>query len=257
MRSLGPRRALATGVAAATAFALAGCSAGQVAETAIKRPSNAGVNAETSDRQILVRNLTVQYPGLEGYEAGEDAPLELGLYNRSNAPVTVLISSRPPAEGSDEGVVSARQVGLAGGSSRPAGGSSAAASAPASARPSASQDPDGVNEQEVIPDPEAGGSASASAPARRPSASASAPSAEAEIEPARIELAPQGSAVFLPGDAQEVRAIGLSGELLPSASINLVFEFSNGAEPLTLQAPVSTPLAPASRVPGAEDEMHE
>ena len=50
MRSLGTRRAvLVAGAAALAAVALAGCSAGQVAETALKRPSNQGLNADNSD----------------------------------------------------------------------------------------------------------------------------------------------------------------------------------------------------------------
>ena len=45
MRSLGTRRvALFAGAVTVAAVALTGCSAGQVAETSLKRPSNQGVN---------------------------------------------------------------------------------------------------------------------------------------------------------------------------------------------------------------------
>jgi hypothetical protein len=40
-------------------------------------------------------------------------------------------------------------------------------------------------------------------------------------------------------------------------SVNLVFEFSNGAAPLTLQAPVATPLSPAPRGSGNPAENRE
>src|SRR5690349_14807337 len=138
MRSLGTRRAaLATGVATLAAIALAGCSAGQVAETSLKNPSVYGVNADSPDGAVFVRNLAVAYNGSAGYAAGADAPLQLGLYNQTKQPVTVLISSQPLNGAlAKQGVVSAQSVGLV-------GGASATPSAPASAspEPSGSQDP--------------------------------------------------------------------------------------------------------------------
>src|SRR5690349_23300089 len=128
MRSLGTRRAaLATGVATLAAIALAGCSAGQVAETSLKNPSVYGVNADSPDGAVFIRNLAVAYNGTTGYPAGADAPLQLGLYNQTKQPVTVLISSQPIAGGApNQGVVSAESVGLAGGASaKPSEGSSA------------------------------------------------------------------------------------------------------------------------------------
>ena len=64
MRSLGTRRAvLVAGVATVAAAALAGCSAGQVAETALKNPSVHGVNAQNADGSVLIRGLAVAYNG--------------------------------------------------------------------------------------------------------------------------------------------------------------------------------------------------
>nr|BFE67364.1 hypothetical protein GCM10020092_006650 [Actinoplanes digitatis] len=50
----------------------------------------------------------------------------------------------------------------------------------------------------------------------------------------------------------QLQAIGLTGKLAPGQALNLVFEFSNGADPLVLEAPVGIPLTPASRGPGLE-----
>jgi hypothetical protein len=36
-----------------------------------------------------------------------------------------------------------------------------------------------------------------------------------------------------------------------------VFEFTNGADPLVLRAPMAVPLSPASRAPGLEVEHEE
>jgi hypothetical protein len=50
---------------------------------------------------------------------------------------------------------------------------------------------------------------------------------------------------------------GLSDRLAPGSAVSMTFEFSNGAQPLTLQAPVGVPLSPAPRgsaVPGGHQE---
>jgi hypothetical protein len=235
MRSLGTRRAtLVAGVATVAAVALAGCSAGQVAETSLKRPSNMGVNVESSDNSVAVRNLAVLYNGSEGYPANGSAPLEVGLYNNTTSEITVRVSSQPLA-GADakQGVVSGRLVGLVGGTpSAP----STALPEPSGSRPAASPDTDTPDN---LPDPSA-------EPSALPTPS-SAP--EDAAEPARITLGPLGYQTFLPGDKQSLQVFGLSGKLVPGGAVNLVFEFSNGADPLVVQAPMGIPLSPASRGP--------
>ena len=128
MRTLGTRRAvLVAGVATVAAAALVGCSAGQVAETALKNPSVYGVNAQNANGSVLIRGLAVAYNGTEGYPAGGSAPLELNLYNETKETITVLVSSQPADEATaDAGIVSARSVTLTGGQ----------ASAPSTARSS-------------------------------------------------------------------------------------------------------------------------
>ncbi|WP_306203873.1 hypothetical protein [Actinoplanes sp. RD1] len=259
MRSLATRRVvLTTGVAAATALALAACGSGQVAETAVKRPSAPGVNVDNSNRTVFIRNLSVQYPGSEGYEAGADAPLEFGIYNQTRSAITVVISSQP-VEGSAEadGVVAARQIGIVGGT--PASGGAEVTVSPAP-EPSGSRNSGGYDDQDdddEVPTPDA--SMQSTQPERGVSASpsTSASGSRRAVSPARIELAPLGSATFLPGDPTELTALDLTGNLVPGNALNLVFEFSNGAEPLVVKAPVSTPLAPASREPGETDELSE
>jgi hypothetical protein len=98
------------------------------------------------------------------------------------------------------------------------------------------------------------GPAAAVPPSVDPSASP-APSGGAQpLQPAQITLAPLGSATFLPGDQQSLVVKGLSAKLIPGGAVYLTFAFSNGAEPLTVPAPVAIPLSPASRAPGVENE---
>lgn len=247
MRSLGSRRAaLATGVATLAAIALAGCSSGQVAETAIKNPSVYGVNAESADGSVYIRNLAVAYSGSTGYEAGAAAPLQVGLFNQTKQPVTVLISSRPATGG--DSVVSARSVGLVGGAPAAPSAPSSAIPEPSGSRPSDNED-DQRSEQVPTPDPSTNPS-----PGETPSTQPSQPGAA--VRPARIEIGPLGSATFLPGDKEQLQAVGLTGKLVPGQSINLVFEFSTDRSQLIVQAPVAIPLSPASRAPGVAPEEH-
>lgn len=219
MRSLGTRRAaLVAGAATVAALALGGCSAGQVAETAILDTPIAGVNAESGNGKVLVRNLQVEYNGTEGYHSKGSAPLELSLFNESNEPVTVTISSQPAdrpqvVSGSQVGFVSTATVTTPG----EVPSASASAGAAHSAEPSHSAGP----------------------------ATGSGPTTS--VRPAQITLDPQGTAVFRPTDTAQLQLIGLTEELKPGMAVNLVFEFSNDATPLVLQAPVASPLTPAPR----------
>ena len=237
MRSVGTRRAAqVAGFAAVAALALGGCSAGQVAETAAKKPSVPGVNVETADRSLAIRNLHVAYNGPKGYAAGENAPLEVSLVNQTNAPISVTISSRPPASSvPKQGVISAQRVGLSGGAA--ATGAPSADPEPSGSRPVATPDTDTPDN---IPSPDPSTSAA-------PQPSVSAVPAGAALEPARISVPPMSSVIYLAADKEQLVASGLSDRLLPAQAVNLVFEFSNGAKALELQAPVTVPLSPAPR----------
>jgi hypothetical protein len=225
MRSLGTRRvALFAGAATVTAVALAGCSAGQVASTATDMSAIQGVNAQSTSGSVLIRNLAVKYDGIAGYQPGANAPIWVNLYNQTTSPITVLVSSAAPtsADAPSEGVVTAQQIGLLGGTPT------------ASATPSAT------------PSESSSGSPSNSA---SPSASPTP-----DVQPARITIAPLGSVSFLPGDTQTLEAVGLSNTLMPGNQLSLVFRFSDGSSDLGVLAPVETPLSPAPRASGVPGE---
>ncbi|RBJ11604.1 hypothetical protein DRA43_00265 [Micromonospora provocatoris] len=86
--------ALPAAMAALTGLLLSGCGAGQIAETADKVPSVQGVNAETADGEYAIRGLLVSFPGLDGYAAGDDAVLNVVVYNDSESAVTVTVTSQ-------------------------------------------------------------------------------------------------------------------------------------------------------------------
>jgi hypothetical protein len=221
MRSLGTRRvAQAAGAAMVAVIALAGCSAGQVAETAILKAPVSGLDTQTPDGGLLIRNLQVAYNNPDGYKPGESAPLEVSLFNQTEQPMTVLISSKPQQS---DTVVSAEQIGV---------GPATPASAPATTEPT--------------PDPSASGSAPASAEPTAPA-----------LQPARFTIAPLGSKTFLTGDDPTLVASKLSGVLLPGLSLSLTFEVDGTGQSLDVLAPFAVPTSPASRAPGVEGENSE
>lgn len=243
----GTRRALVlTAAAASAAVVLSGCSAGQIAETANKEPSVFGVNVESVDGSVLIRDLAVPFQGVRGYPAGATVPLKFALYNDTAQPVSVRISSPPPAAGSSELVVSARSVGLSGA----ANPSASTTGIPAEAEPSGSAEPaDPATRGPGVagnPGGEADPSAGAERPVATPTAVRTTPPAPPS-GPAIITIPPLGSAVFQPGSDRTVQLVGLSGALRSGMSVNLLFEFSTGIEPLAVRAPVGVPLTPAPR----------
>jgi copper(I)-binding protein len=237
MRPLGTRRAVrAAGAAAVAVLALAGCSAGQVAETAILDTPIGGVDTESATGSVYIRNLQVEYPGVHAYEAGASAPLELSLYNQTDNELTVSISTRPSEQAQ---VVSASQVGIVSAAAVPSGAPSGEPSgAPSEAHSSEPAEAHSSEPAEV----------ESSAPVATPSAPA------AKVAPAQFKIPAQGSVLFRPTDAAQLQVIGLSEELAPGTAVNLVFEFSDKSPALEVQAPVANPLTAAPREEGNAEE---
>jgi hypothetical protein len=256
MRSLGTRRAVqVAGAATVAVLALAGCSAGQVAETAILQTPISGLNAASVDGSLLIRNLQVVYNGPAGYPADGDAPISVTLLNSTHNPITVAISSRPvdgqapavdvtaiPTEAA--GVVSAKQIGVAG---DPAVLTPSAEPEPSGSGPSGDPAPTGPTGAVDLPE----------GPSSAPSTGASAVPTGAPLAPARFTIPALSSLSFQPGDKSTLLATGLSAKLIPGSSLALTVEVSTSTVPLQIKAPVEVPVSPAPRVTGVGDENAE
>lgn len=226
----GARRAAAmlTGTAAATTLLLSGCGAGQIAETAAKVPTSVGANAQSPDNNFKVRNLSIDYPSIEGYRAGEDAALNVGLYNDSGQPVTVTITPD-----------GARAVVLTGPSAPPGPGGTASPS-PTPATTSGS--------------PEPGGSATPTPTGEASTSPTPTPTPEAAAE---IRIPAGGFVILNKTVGSWLQLDGLTEALRPGESIPLTFDF-NGAK-VQIDAPVAVPLTPAptaTPVVGENEEGH-
>jgi hypothetical protein len=216
-------------MAAATGLLLSGCGTGQVAETANKEPSVQGVNLSARNGDYAVRGLLVEFPGVEGYKAGANAVLNAVIYNDSEQPVTVTVTTD-----------SAREVVITG---------KGAAASP-SATPGGSPSPTPSESQSPSPGaPESPHSSESPHATESPSATASPAAPESPAapagEPARIEIPPL-SYVQLNTQADRVlQLVGLNESLRSGQNVFLTFDFGNGVT-VTGPAPVAVPLTPAA-----------
>ncbi|MEU8328334.1 hypothetical protein [Micromonospora sp. NPDC048839] len=241
----GSRRAalLLSGIAA-TGLLASGCGTGQIAETALKEPSVQGVNLTTNNGSFSVRGLLVEYPGTEGYRAGQDAPLSAVIYNDSKQTVTVTVTTENAREvriGGDSTSASASASASAGASA------SASATPSGSASPSGSQSPSTPASRSASPSatPSETGSSSAtpSAPESARASGSASPAAPGQL--ARIELAPLSYIQLNSEATSQLRLIGLTEALRSGQNVSVTFDFGNG-NTVTGQAPIAVPLTPAA-----------
>lgn len=209
-----PRRGAAVLLAAvAGAMLLAGCGAGQDAQTAGKESSVPGVSADLGG--IAVRNVQIGYPDRETrvYPKGGDAPLEVRIFN-SGAETDALV-----------GVTSevAERVVLAG-----SGGEGSAVCPQASVSVPAAQ-------PTLQPTQRPGASPSGTAePPTTLNPTGSAGNAEFAVQ-----LAPGGCAL-LTGEPYRLELSGLRQELAPGDVVPVTFSFRDAGE-VTLRVPFGLP----------------
>ncbi|WP_410814621.1 hypothetical protein [Micromonospora sp. 067-2] len=232
----GSRRAalLLSGIAAATSLLASGCGAGQIAETAKKAPSVQGVNLSAGNGVFAVRGLLVEYPGVEGYRAGQDAPLNAVIYNDSKDTVTVTVTSE-----------SAREVVISDGSASPSPSVSESASATPSASGSASPSVSGSESASPSATPSETGSSSATPSAPESARASGSASPSRPGQPARIELAPLSYLQLNSEATSQLRLLGLTEAVRSGQNVVLTFDFGNG-NTVTGSAPVAVPLTPAA-----------
>jgi hypothetical protein len=202
---------------AGAALLLAGCSAGQNAQTAHKKSAVAGARADLDG--IALREVQIAYPGREHrtYETGETAPLEARIFNNgTKADALVKISS--------DAAESVRLVGSDGTDSEVC----TAAKVSAPAEPSAPESP----------------SESAS-PSGAPSPAESEPAGTADFS---IDLAPDSCALLVAGQPYHLELTGLRQAVAPGATVPITFRFANAGE-VTLKVPVGSPTEGADNEP--------
>ena len=243
--------AVAAGVAAIVASgALAGCSAGQVSETATIVSAVPGGSAsiavptqQNPNGALLIKNVTVDYNGVNGYAAGDTATLSVWMVNQSTVPVTVTAGDSQLVDPSKE-----RQLSSLGAVTLSSGKpdvviAQSVPSAPATAATTAPAAP-----STPTTEPSAPGSA---APSESDTGSPTAPPAA----PTSITIRP-GTMQILSTSAgpgtQYLMIADLKQAVVPGNTVQLTFNVTSpNGDPLgstQIIAPVAPPASPAPRV---------
>ncbi len=232
-------RVFLVAVAVASTAALAGCAAGQVAQTAYQ--ANSATGATVTVNGIAIRDAEIAFPDATAgtqsaavYRAGGTAPLEMHVINQSTQPDR-LVSASSPVAGS---VTVSGQTDLPAGTVMVVGDESGTGgqSAPGSTEPSA---------ESPIGSPGASSSAAPTNSALEPpdtsptgsaSASGEAPAAGLQPPPALGALAP--STRFA-----QVELTGLREDIQAGLSYEIVLTFER-AGPVRVMLPVGYPASP-------------
>jgi copper(I)-binding protein len=230
-------------------LALAGCGAGQVAQTAQQKPTVDGQMAQVGP--LAIRDAALEYPAGGVYERGSDARLRMVVVNSGIASDSLVSVSSPVAT----------DVTISQGASAGATGSATpepSESASATAAPSATETASGTAE----PSPSAATGTPSGSASGSPSESGTTPTASPTPSPtpenARIEI-PPNSYVSFREDGPRVLLTGLTQRLRPGQNLTVTLRFENAGS-VTMTIAVGTPeieLPPAPTVsvdPDSESE---
>jgi hypothetical protein len=230
---------LATGT-----VALAACGSGQITQTDSQVAAVPGINADSADGKISLRNGQIVYAGK--YQPKATVPLELRLFNSSRQDAKITSASVNDPDG---GTI----VMVGGKSATPS--PSASASASATGKPSGSATPSGSNRPSGSPS----GSAAGSTPSASPSPT-SVGTKQLDITIAQggpTVLAPPAGGVSQSAGTATSAYLAITGRSTDvkagsTVAITLVFSYADGSQTsLTFNCPVGSPESELPRVTGS------
>lgn len=233
-------RSVLAGLVVVGGLVLAGCGAGQIAQTAQQKPTVDGQMAQVGP--LAIRDAALEYPAGGVYERGSDARLRMVVVNTGIVPDALVSASSPVAT---DATISQ------GGSAEATGSATPEPSASASQTASPSATSTGTASGTAAPSQSAGGTPSASA-------SAPTPTAAPTPETAQIPI-PANNYVSFREDGPRVLLTGLTQQLRPGQNLRVTLTFQNAGS-VTMTIAVGTPeiqlpLAPTVSVePGGESE---
>lgn len=231
-------------VASVTVAFSAGCSTGQITGTDRQVAAVPGVSTdvEVAGGRVSLRNVLLTYPGTEGYPRGGSASVQVAIFNDTEQPLRVRVSSPDAAQ------VVLSGGGRANGTGRPVpptatGSPTASPPANGSASPGAGSTGSPARTATASPTRQPAGSPTAS-PAGGPNGTA-----------ALLEIPPRGYAVFTTGSPRQLRLVGLANPVRPGQTVRLRFEVTGGAT-VDVNAGIAPPFTPAPRSPMEFEESH-
>jgi copper(I)-binding protein len=226
---------------ACAALTLAGCSAGQLTQTATQVPAVPGSNVTVGS--IALRDLMVQYSGPDGYRMGDNAALVVRIFNSGATPITLVGATSDMAEA----------VTLVGGPGAIVTASPAPPTSP-EASPTGSPSPAGSPSAAASPSPEASPSPAAASPSPTPS-----PAVPPTSSRLSIQIPPASYALLVPGQGSFLQLTRLKQPVVPGSRVTMTLIFDNGVSiPIQIpMGPPSTSVPRATPVVPAGEEGHE
>lgn len=258
-RSAATSRSVLTALVVAGGLALAGCAAGQEAQTAEQRPTVDGQNASLGPLDL--RDVALEYPAAGLYRQGGDARLRMVVVNDSGD-ADALVGIRTDAA-QEVTITEAATGGTGSTTPTPAGTSAEPSSTPtgtASGTPTGTREPAspsatvGPGEPSDDPDATESGSSESPAPSAPGSGRATATPSGGARPLTSVPLPPNGLVQFR-DDGPVITLAGLTRQLRPSEALQVTFVFQNAGE-LTLRIAVGAPegeISLAPTVTSAED----
>jgi copper(I)-binding protein len=202
-------RSVLAGLMVVGGLALAGCGAGQVAQTAEQQGTIDGVNVQVG--QLAVRDIALEYPNEGVYPKGSTARLRMVVVNQGTSG-DALIDVRSPA---------ASGVTITDGS---------ATASPGAGSPSDTSSPSG-----------------SAAPSGSGAATPSGSATPTQAANAQIPIPPNGYVSFAGGDAS-VQLTGLVDQLYPAQTLQVTLVFQTAGSVTTTIA-VGVPEGQVSLAP--------
>jgi hypothetical protein len=222
-------------IAVIAAGALAGCGAGQIAETSTIVSAVPGGSASVAvptennpNGALLITNVTVDYNDINGYAAGATAPLSMWIINQSTDPVTVTAGAAQLVDPTNATTLT------------PLGSMSLSGGTPVV------QAVQGVAGNPSTPPAAPPSSPANTAPSSAPPAAPAATSVTIQPGTMMVMSTSAGS------DVQHLQVADLKGAVVPGNTVQLTFNVTmTDGTPLQstqIVAPVSPPTAPGPRV---------
>jgi hypothetical protein len=234
----------------ATVALASACGADLNANTQHVVPPLAGIDVDSTDHQVGLRDLQIAFPGSQGYRAGATAPLLVRLFNNYPDPVKLTCVKVDGAPGT---------VGLVGGSATSTTPASTPGPTPVSTPSPPVSTPTGGpsgNGKKASPpaSPPASVSpvpASAAPPSPTPTGPVRAPACGSTFS---VTVAGFGYALLTPEAGRYLAVSGLDKPLTvgkPWLNLSFSIDTANGSVTLAAQqVPVGLPLSPLPRISG-------
>lgn len=230
-------RVSAIAVGAVAAMALSACSAGQITQTDSKPPVITGIDADAGD--IALRDIAVVFPGSQGYEAGDNAPLRMFLSNAGQSPDALVNVS---VEAADDVTIVTEESFLP---PEPDEEPDDESGEDEDAAEEDAED-DGTDEGTEDEADEDGTEDEAAEDDEAADEDGTADDIVTGSSEVNVELAPSNRVAMVPETEFFLQLEGLHENFLPGNTIEVVFDFESG-ESVTVPVPMETPADPQER----------